>query len=1441
MSQESASQLAESIPELRDQRLSNMINMIDGDDNCSDNVNDKRKTIPSYLKTSGNTVIGNMRGENTYNMTFNLDALSNSHTPLLSSENNTEKENDDIPTLKHTINVNVKNFDGKYHYEENVENVDNNENNENNETNENNENHKTDTVNAIDDNNDVDNDYSNENTANMIKIDNDRTDSNYKPCYKPYEILQLRREEYKSINIEPQSGLNFYYIDKSWLNIFLDYDFDENDISIEQKIGPVKTVEINSKIENSEENFIVLDQFKLLIQWFQLEQDNQIVERNMVYSNIEKKLIIDLEPLTIIPHIFCNSPAQVNRYNQKQNRNHEFQISSHRPVADLLKCMKSYFELEKVDTSSLRLWCVEFESLHTPTVIIPSTLKFIKHKKQISKKKKKYMTLYQRQISSCHIMLQLKQNDDVFFLDIESHVIPGSGLLGLNNLGNTCYMNSALQCLAHIPELNSYFLYHFFENELNKDNPLGNNGKVAMSFGSLIASLFDNRYAANQSSFSPREFKYTIGHFNSLFADYHQQDSQEFIAYLLDGLHEDLNRVLKKPYVEKPELEAGKENDPDEIKLLAQKCWDAHKMRNDSVIVDLFVALYKSTLICPVCDQVSISFDPYNDLTLPLPSTKKWSHKINILPEEGYPKVLEIQINKSSSYRDLKKSVSRYMNIPENELIGVEIMRNSIYKNFEDPLSDSRYLPISELINSGDDIWFYQIKKNPDDIILPVFSTVFSNDNRTNFGLPFLITFSPEERKSYGMIQKKLIKKYKQLSTSSLFEKLDEAKFGNYSKADFDGIELFFRQFDNTSDEIENLDSANDEDEMESIISFASPDVSVEDTFRILTFDASMDRSYFNRRFQYNTSINNDTQTDQCMWFPANHNTITRDDLPILIDKLSPKKKCFYYYQPNHLKTLKEIQANIDIRAKEENRSDDAFVSDDSKSLNGEDITNDSHLVAENEKQYDSDSKCEIEHTVADNNQAENQLVTELNNDFTNDLGEEKCESDDPYYTATESLTTSTVDLTANHGPLPLFQEPEKKTLSPSVTEPLTPSDGASPCELSPSLSPSHSSPSPSPSPSVVPPQHTNSYVSVSSSRSTSSNNDENEADELMQEATHFLIEPMNAIVCEFSEYSFDLCFCNNDDGEYSGAETWSSPELLVNSELELEKKANAENLKRPITLYDCLELFSKPEILGQNDLWYCPKCKEHREATKKIELWSAPDILTIHLKRFESTRSFSDKIDVIVDFPIEGLDLTKYVADKDGEHIYDLFAVDNHYGGLGGGHYTAYTKNFVDGKWYYYDDSRVSPVTDPTDSIRGSAYLLFYRKRTQSTLGGEFFNNMMEEIRKKQSDLFRAIEERKVEQISNASVSEISDEEMTMFENKEESKSDNINGSRNDVEGSFEAVSDSNKSIKNYGSNEDAETATDDANKRRKLEHNPSLAESVDISLTKESGILPE
>jgi ubiquitin carboxyl-terminal hydrolase 4/11/15 len=76
----------------------------------------------------------------------------------------------------------------------------------------------------------------------------------------------------------------------------------------------------------------------------------------------------------------------------------------------------------------------------------------------------------------------------------------------------------------------------------------------------------------------------------------------------------------------------------------------------------------------------------------------------------------------------------------------------------------------------------------------------------------------------------------------------------------------------------------------------------------------------------------------------------------------------------------------------------------------------------------------------------------------------------------------------------------------------------------------------------------------------------------------------------------------------------------------------------------------------------------------KKLDLWRLPEVLVIHLKRFSYTQFTRNKLETLVDFPTTDLDLSSYIADKSKQPSshYRLYAISNHYGNMGGGHYTA-------------------------------------------------------------------------------------------------------------------------------------------------------------------------
>lgn len=153
----------------------------------------------------------------------------------------------------------------------------------------------------------------------------------------------------------------------------------------------------------------------------------------------------------------------------------------------------------------------------------------------------------------------------------------------------------------------------------------------------------------------------------------------------------------------------------------------------------------------------------------------------------------------------------------------------------------------------------------------------------------------------------------------------------------------------------------------------------------------------------------------------------------------------------------------------------------------------------------------------------------------------------------------------------------------------------------------------------------------------------------------------------------------------------------------------------KTLNINDCLNHFKLTEKLDKDNEWYCSTCKKHQKAFKKLELYYIPKNLILHLKRFEYSsagryRTHAEKIGSLVDFPLEALDLQNFIIGPHNEQTgYDLYANSQHFGGVGGGHYTACGKN--NGKWFDFNDSSVSG-TSLNSVVSGAAYMLFYRRK---------------------------------------------------------------------------------------------------------------------------------
>lgn len=123
------------------------------------------------------------------------------------------------------------------------------------------------------------------------------------------------------------------------------------------------------------------------------------------------------------------------------------------------------------------------------------------------------------------------------------------GVIGLRNHGNTCFINAVLQCLSHTDILAEYFVLDQYKADLSRRNKLnskkyGTKGEVTEQLATLLKSIWSCQYAPEISN----HFKEVVDKYGSQYRGAHQHDAQEFLLWLLDKVHEDLNTATKKKY-----------------------------------------------------------------------------------------------------------------------------------------------------------------------------------------------------------------------------------------------------------------------------------------------------------------------------------------------------------------------------------------------------------------------------------------------------------------------------------------------------------------------------------------------------------------------------------------------------------------------------------------------------------------------------------------------------------------------------------------------------------------------------------------------------------------------------------------------------------------------------------------------------------------------------
>jgi ubiquitin C-terminal hydrolase len=152
------------------------------------------------------------------------------------------------------------------------------------------------------------------------------------------------------------------------------------------------------------------------------------------------------------------------------------------------------------------------------------------------------------------------------------------------------------------------------------------------------------------------------------------------------------------------------------------------------------------------------------------------------------------------------------------------------------------------------------------------------------------------------------------------------------------------------------------------------------------------------------------------------------------------------------------------------------------------------------------------------------------------------------------------------------------------------------------------------------------------------------------------------------------------------------------------------DNIVQP-TLHDCIDLYCEGELLENDNAYYDDGEKNYISALKSVLFWKLPHILIFTFNRLKTNKR--SKNNTLVHFPIQKLDMTKYVYEHDPKNPiqinYELYGIGCHFGVISAGHYTCYVKN--KNNWYFCNDDNVKQVNNPIQLINPNVYCLFYRK----------------------------------------------------------------------------------------------------------------------------------
>ena len=338
----------------------------------------------------------------------------------------------------------------------------------------------------------------------------------------------------------------------------------------------------------------------------------------------------------------------------------------------------------------------------------------------------------------------------------KKNIFSVESICGLKNLGNTCYMNTALQCINSCWELTNFFLRKNIESKINKTNPLGYKGVLCKSYGNLIRHL----WYGTSPVYSPDIFLSIISDINATFSGKNQQDAHEFLNFLIDGLHEDLNLVINKPLIEEEKIK--------NVKTKAIIEWLNFKRRNQSVLIKLFYGQFLSKITCPNprCQNVMTKFEPFMSLSVPLTSNNKMIEvKCFFLFYHTYikPICVEMYFNSNCTIMAMRNKISKILNLHPFSFVIYKLNDRGELKYI---LNHSQQISTTLKANTKNEIPFFLLQIDP---------KIFNNKNNNEYS-----NFKNFRTSDFEKLNDDVVKDTKNLQ--KIFNSEDESGVPNQDK-----------------------------------------------------------------------------------------------------------------------------------------------------------------------------------------------------------------------------------------------------------------------------------------------------------------------------------------------------------------------------------------------------------------------------------------------------------------------------------------------------------------------------------------------------------------------------------------------------------------------------------------------------------------------------------